>query len=666
MAIGDLKQALAHHRAGRLEDAAACYEAALAAEETLLPELRSRGFAGLAALRLAQGRAGGRLEDARRAGEAALEADPGSAEAFNVLGVVLMELGQPDKAVEHLARALDLASGPGLAGIHNNLGAALLDLGRHQEAADHISRALEIDPAMAEAENNLGRVLLIIGRYKEAAEKFQKAAALNPGLATAHANLGSVLLRDGRLIEAEAALDRALELDPFMVEAVNNMGNLLVRTRRLDEGMTLYRRALEIRPGYADAGSNLIFALDFHPDVTNEEMFAERKRWNETNAAPLRCERRDHTNDPNPERCLRIGYVSADFRRHSAAFVFGPAVLNHDKAAVETFFYFNSPECDHLTKRFMEAADHWRPINGMADGAVADLVRDDAIDILVDLSGHSSGNRLLVFARKPAPVQLTAWGNAVGTGLETMDYLFSDPVYMVAEDRACVAEEIYDLPCALSYLCPGDAPELSPLPALTNGFITFGCFNKTIKITAPALDLWALVLGGVAGSRMLFKDTALDIESERARLRIELADRGVDPGRLDFLGSTPWIEHMASYGRFDIALDPAPQGGGTTTLESLWMGVPVVTLKGKTLCSRGSASALAGGGLGHWIAGTADDYVTLAVEKAADSEALAELRGGLRERIRKNPIGDHVAYARAVEAAYRQMWRKWCRERGRL
>ncbi len=656
MAIADLKRALAHHRAGRLEDAAACYEEALAAEGALVPELRSRGFAGLAALRLAQGG----LEDAKRAGEAALEADPENAEALNVLGVALMELGQPGKAVEYLARALDLTSGPGRAGIHNNLGAALLDLGRYQEAADHISRALELDPSMAEAENNLGRVFLRIGRYPEAAEKFAKAVALNQDLATAHANLGSVLLHDGLLIEAETALGRALELNPRMVEAINNMGNLLVRTRRLDEGLALYRRALEIRPGYADAGSNLIFALDFHPAVTNAEMFAERNRWNKTHAAPLRRRRRQHENGPDPERRLRVGYVSADFRRHSAAFVFGPAVLNHDRNEIETFFYCNSPKRDYLTERFMDAADHWRRISAMPDGAVADLIRMDAIDVLVDLSGHSSGNRLLVFARKPAPVQLTAWGNAMGTGLETMDYLFSDPVYMVPEDRAFVAEEIYDLPCALSYLCPGKAPEVSPLPALTNGFVTFGCFNKTIKITAPALDLWARVLALVAGSRMLFKDTALDISTERARLRIELADRGIDPGRLDFLGSTPWTEHMDAYGRLDIALDPVPQTGGATTLESIWMGVPVVTLKGKTIASRGSASALAGGGFKDWITGTADDYVTLAVEKAANIETLAEERTGFRERIRKNPIGDHAAYARAVEAAYREMWRKWC------
>ena len=358
---------------------------------------------------------------------------------------------------------------------------------------------------------------------------------------------------------------------------------------------------------------------------------------------------------------MRIGYVSADFHRHSAAFVFGPAVLNHNRDEIETFFYCNSPERDHLTETFQAAADHWRPINAMTDGAVAELIRSDAIDVLVDLSGHSSGNRLLVFARKPAPVQVTAWGNAVGTGLETMDYLFSDPVYMTPEDRAFVAEEIYDLPCAIPYLCPGEAPDVSSLPALANGFITFGCFNKTIKITAPALDLWAMVLGRIAGSRILLKDTALDIKSERARLVSELAARGVDPGRLDFLGSTPWAEHMNAYGRLDIALDPVPQAGGTTTLESIWMGVPVVTLKGKTLCSRGSASALSGGGLGDWIADTAAEYVSLAVEKAADIEALAELRGGLREQIRRHPIGDHAAYARAVEAAYREMWRKWCK-----
>jgi len=654
-AIQHLKQALAHHLAGRLMEAADCYKTALAIEDALAPNVRSRAFAGLAGLRLAQGRP----DDARPAAVAALDADPANIEAMNVLGVVWMNLGKPDRAVEILTRAVEFT--PDQPGIHNNLGAALLDLGRIQEAADHISRAIQLDPAMAEAENNLGRVLLRIGRYAEAADKFKKATEINPDFAIAHANLGSVLLRDGRLDEAETALTRALSLAPNLVEAVNNLGNLQVRTRRLDEGLANYRRALEIRPDYADASSNLIFALDFHPGVTNEELLTERSRWNETFAAPLRPERRDHPNGRDPGRRLKVGYVSADFRRHSAAFVFGPAVLNHDKERVETFFYSNSPERDHLTERFMEAADHWRPINEMPDAEVTELIRSDAIDVLVDLSGHTSGNRLLVFARKPAPVQITAWGNAVGTGIETMDYLFSDPIYMTPENRAFVTEEIYDLPCALSYLCPENAPEVTPLPALDNGYVTFGCFNKTIKITAPALDLWARVLEGVPESRMLFKDTALELESERDRLRDELAARGVDPGRLDFLGHTPWAKHMAAYARVDLALDPAPQSGGTTTLESLWMGVPAVTLKGTTLCSRGSASALKGVGLEDWITEAADGYVACAVEKASDINALASLRAGMRDLIRRNPIGDHQAYARAVEEAYRQMWREWCR-----
>ncbi len=645
----------------------------------------------LAAIRVAQRR----FAEAEESCKNALRIKPDFAEALNLLGLTSMERGNLEEAREYLDRALVLK--PGLAeahlnmgGLHqragrpeeaeaayqralgckpdyaealNNLGAVLLDLGRPHEAREHLKRALDLVPEFSKAQNNMGRVFLRTGDLDKALKYFDAAIATDENVAEFHNNRGALFMEMIPFDEAARCFKKAIELNPNIAELHSNLGNAMIRTGRPDEAVASYRRALEIRAVFAEARSNLIFALDFMPQTENADLMAERAAWNELHAKPLRDLRRPHANPPDPERRLRIGYVSADFRRHSAAYLFEPPLLHYDRKDFEAICYSNSLVEDDLTARFRQGADKWRPIVGINDSRAEEMIRADGIDILVDLSGHTKGNRLELFARKPAPILVTAWGHAVGTGVETMDVLFSDPVYMTEEDRKFCTETVFDLPCAVGYICPGEAPAVSPLPAAHNQAVTFGCLNKSVKISRDTLEAWGDILSAIPGSRLILKDSAYDGDGERGRMTEFFSRFGVDEDRITLLGHTHWREHMGTYGKIDIGLDPFPQSGGTSTLEALWMGVPMVTLKGTTLNGRVSASIMTAAGLPGWVAGTTDAYGEIAKEKARDLAALARLRQSMREKLAATPLGDPKRYAGAVGNAYRTLWRHWCADR---
>jgi len=463
----------------------------------------------------------------------------------------------------------------------------------------------------------------------------------------------------GRFAEAEACCRLGLRVKPDFVEAHSNLGNTLKDTGRLVEAQSSYRRALELKPDYVMAHNNLIFTLDMAADMNLSALHDERRKWSEAHAAPL-LQQIPHTNTPDPERRLRVGYVSADFKMHSASSAFGSMLTCYDRSRFEVFAYTNSVQTDELTERFRQSATCWRKIVGLSDEAVAELIRQDGIDILVDLSGFSAGNRLLVFARKPAPLQITAWGYAAGTGMPAMDVLFSDAVVVPPDERQFHTEQVRYLPCLLTYSTYQSPPAVNELPALSAGVITFGSFSRLSKISDEAYRTWAQVLLAVPGSRMVLKTGELDDAATRARVTGHFTRAGVASERITLLGKTSWPDHMAAFNRVDISLDPFPQGGGVTTLEGLLMGVPVVTLRWPTLSGRTSASILTTLGLPDWIAETPEQYVEIAVRKAQGIPALAELRSQLRPRFMSSVIGDADAYARVVEQEYRQLWREWC------
>jgi protein O-GlcNAc transferase len=507
---------------------------------------------------------------------------------------------------------------------------------------------------------NLGLQHHRAGRLTEAAQCYQQALAADPDHADALHLLGVVAHQLGDHSTAIGLIEEAIALRPRVADYHSNLGNALRVVGRLDAALASYRTALRLRPDLVEAHSNLILTLDLDPRADNAARIAERQRWDARHARPLATQILPHANDPDPDRRLRIGYVSADFYHHSAAEAFWPVLAAHDRRVVEVTCYSGVVQPDDYTARFRAAADRWRSTVGMTDDAMAALIRRDAIDVLVDLSAYSRGNRLLVFARKPAPVQVTAWGYATGTGLSAMDYFFADPVVVPPEEQRYYAEEVVYLPSVLSFSPPEDAPPLVPLPARAGGPLTFGSLNQPRKLTDETLAFWARILAAVPDSRLFLKYGGMDDPAVGERVRTALARQGVAADRLSLRGLTGHSDHLAAYGEVDVALDPFPHGGGVTTLEATWMGVPTLTLPGDRISSRVSASFLRTLGLTDWIATTPDDYVALARRHAGDIAGLTTLRRGLRARLAASPICDAAAYCRAVEAAYRLMWRRWC------
>ena len=600
----------------------------------------------------------GRSEEALTAARRAVAFAPRTPANHNNMAAILVALERPDEALTSCDKALALKTDYPEA--LNNRGNALCMVQRHDEAILAYGQALAIKPNYPEALVNCAKALIHTRRSDEALAHCDRALALAPGYADAHNTRGCAMDFLGRYDEALRCYEQALDIKPDHVDALNNRGKELATLGRIDEAIATFKKALALKPSFREAHSNLIFWLDFVPGLGFAEHYAERRRWFDTHGKPHALNVRRHDNPRDPDRRLVVGYVSGDFRKHSASSCFGPILRRHDRERFEVVCYSTSGIEDDVTRELRSHADRWRAVDGMPDDLLSEQIRADGVDVLVDLSGHSAGNRLTVFARKPAPVQVTAWGNATGTGLTTIDYLFADPVTVPSESRHLFAETVCDLPCIATVEMPSDAPPVAMRPETAPGAVTFGSLNRLAKISPGTFALWGQILRALPHTRLLLKDTALNAESVCARVLDTLAAEGIAPDRIEFRGSTPHAEHLAACDDIDIALDPFPQNGGVTTYETLWMGVPVIALKGTSVASRVSAAILTTLGLADWIADNERDYVALAVERAKDVDALAALRRNLRTRIAESEAGDLTRYTRAVEDAYRTMWRTYC------
>ena len=637
---------------GRDEEAVVTLEAALSLQPDALEAhlnlgaaLQRRGLPDAAAERF------------RRA----VEVSPNPVAAHQRVGLVLWATGQLVEALDSFHRALELD--PDCADAHAALGSALCDLGRPDEARASLERALDLEPDHERGLRSYGLVLLVLGRADEAIEAGKRLLALRADDPDALRHLGDLYRQTGHRHAAEEHLRRAIALRPACSETHHSLAILSHLSGDLDGAMASFRRAIDLRPGFVKAHANLIFVRDLHPETTLADAYAERRRFQVEHAAPLAAKIRPHANVPDPERRLRVGYVSGDFRRHSAAHAILPILPRHDPSVVEVTCYSETALEDNFTARFEAAATRWRRTLGMSDEATAELIRADEIDILVDLSAYSAGNRLLVFARRPAPVQATAWGYATGTGLDTIDYFLADRVTVPPEHRRYYAEEIIELPSILTYEPPDDLPDVTPSPATARGYVTFGSFNRWSKLTLESVATWARIVAAVPGSRIVLKSTSLDSAENLATIRRVFGAHGVTPDRIEVRGGTDQYGHLAAHGDVDIALDPFPQGGGITTVEALLMGVPTVTLLGERIPGRISGSFMHQFGLDNLVAGSVEDYVGAAVALANEVPRLARLRAELRDRLLAAPLGNGDLYTRAVEDAYRAMWRRWCAER---
>ena len=582
---------------------------------------------------------------------------PEDADAHNNLGNTLKNLGQLNGAVTSYRRALKIK--PAYAIAHYNLGCTLQDIGQLDDAVASYRRALMIKPDYAEAHFSLGNILQSLGQLDGAIASYRRALKIKPDFAVAHNSLGNALRGIGQLDDALASYRRAIMIKPNFVEAHNNLGNALRDIGQLDNAVASYCTALKIKPDTTEAHSNLLFTLNFQSGEHDEEILATCREYDKQFYLPHRG-RQAHSNSREANRRLRIGYVSPDFRRHAVAFFAEPIFANHDKSQVEIFCYAEVKREDEYTDRFRQFADHWHSTVGLSDDAAAEMIRDHQIDILVDLAGHTAGNRLPVFARKPAPLQLTYLGYPGTTGLSAMDYRITDR-YTDSEGVADTryTERLLRLPDSLCCYRPtADMPELSPLPALARGYITFGSFNNSNKIDQRTLVLWADLLRVLPTSRLMM----LTVSEGEARLRLErgFAELGINSQRLEFYGKLPAAEFHRKFQEVDIALDPISVSGGTTTCESLWMGVPVIAFVGKRFITRVSYSFLSTAGFADSAAFSSEDYIRIACRLAGNLPLLAEIRAGLRTRVAASPLIDEVGFTRNLEKLYREIWDKWC------
>lgn len=600
----------------------------------------------------------GRIDDAMAAYRRAIALKPDLAIAHSNLANLLRERGEAEAAVAAYREAV--RADPQATVAHLNLAGLLRVRGQLDEALTVARRAVELGPRQAEAWSNLGLILSDKRASEEAVRAHRRAAELKPDDPVILGNLADGLNDIGAVGEAAETAERAIAIDPGQVAALITLGNALKEQGRAAEACEAFARAATLSPATVSAGSNRVFTMNYQAGVSAAELFEAHRAWATAHAAGLAPDRTSFDNPPDPDRRLTVGYVSPDFRAHSVAHFAEPLLTAHDRQALRIVCYAQVANPDNWTGVFRTLADDWRSTVGVGDDEVVRQIRRDGVDILVDLAGHTANNRLLVFARRAAPVQVTWLGYPNTTGLEAVDYRLTDAVADPPGDADTLhTEALYRLPGFLCYLRPRHTPPVAVRGG--DGPVVFGSFNALAKITPELVAVWARILRRVPGSRLVLKSRPLADAGTRERFRRLFAGHGIAAERLDLAGRTPTRGgHLGAYGAVDIALDPFPYNGTTTTCEALWMGVPVVTLAGDRHAARVGASILTRIGVRELIARDVDGYVDLAVVLAQDALRRRALRMGLRARVAASPLCDAEGFARTVEAAYRDMWRGWC------
>lgn len=591
----------------------------------------------------------------------AVEFDPGNEEVWYNLGCAYTDLHNYESAIKSYEQALSL--NPRHANSLMNCGNALLALTQYKEAEKYYRLAVEHHPEMAEAHNNLAITLNAQGRKQEAADCFEQALSINPDNFDALSNYGVLLVQMNQADRARKLLEHCYAVAPHFAAGINNLGHVLKEQGKIKEAITFFRKAIETDPNYAAAQSNLLFCIQFDPDISMAEIKAEHEKFGQLHGTPLMPYWPKHKNMPNINRRLRIGYVSPDFRGHVVSYFIEPILANHDRQQFDIYLYSNAAKHDKKTPELLAYANKWRDISRLPDNLATELIELDQIDILFDLAGHTAGGRLLTFARKPAPIQITYLGYPSTTGLVAMDYrltdAFADPI---GTSEEYYVEKLLRLPNSLwCYRPPVEAPEPGPLPALTNGYLTFGSFNAVGKIGPAVIALWAKLLKAIPDSRLLM--TAIAGKSIQENIREQFAQHGVASDRLEIHDRLATEAFWKAVQQADIALDPFPVGGGTTTCETLWLGTPVLTCIGDTFLSRAGYSLLNAAGLGKFAAHSEGEFIDIARRWAADLPGLASLRESMRSKLSTSALIDEKNFTKNLEQLLKTVWHEWCVER---
>ena len=677
-----LQLAVAHHNGGRLADAEALYRAILEVEPRHADSLHLLGLIAYqheryaAALPLIsqaialngpqplyQQHLGMTLHALKRFDEAAaafalaLAATPDNSDLLNNLGNLYQDWGRMDEALDCRRRALALAPDNPL--VHFNYGVTLEKLGRIEEATEMHRAALRLNPEFPECLNGLGEIYRKSGKLDDAIAHYQRTLALRPDYALALNNLGVAYKTQGLIYEAAAVLQRCLTVAPNHDAALSNLAGVLQLQGRIDEAVERYRQAVKLNPDQAVIHSNLIFALTHLHDTTGATLLDEAKRWDRHQSRLIPGTSEAFANPPDPERRLRIGFVSPDFRDHAVSYFLLPLFRNFDRSAFFVACYNESLSEDIVTGWFRERVDCWRDSRAIHDAGLADMIRADAIDILIDCSGHSGGGRLPVFKRRPAPVQVsTPLGHGGTTGVAEMDYFLSD-VHLTPEGHESqFSETLIRLDRVFA---PFEPKDFWPEPeGAVPGELLFGCFGDPIRISSETLELWKRLLDAAPGARILFKNKAYTQPAMEQHWRSRfaaLADRALFEGL-----PGGWAKNMDVYRRVRVMLDTFPSTGATSSLIPLWMGVPVLTRAGSHALQRFGVSILNNAGLPDLVAATDAAYVAAGARLIADTERLKRLRAELRPRLCASALCDAAGVTREWEAALRRIWRRWCEE----
>lgn len=604
----------------------------------------------------------GRITEAAACFEKAIRKEPDYLDAQMNLGTAMAESGRPAAAMDHYGKVLtlDAANVRG----HIAMATACHDMKRWGEAVSWYERAMKLAPGRADIFYNLGNTYRAWGRNEAAEDAYDKALALKPDFPEALNNLGIICQSRGAVSKAVQCYLKALEIKPADPSAHNNLGNAYKRMGRIEDALESYRSALLLQPVFSQAHSNYLLALHYQDKINPDGVFQAHQEWAGVHA-PQYQPHWHFPNDRSPNRILRIGYISPDFYRHSVAYFFESILAQPHRDEFKAFCYADSDRFDEVTDRLQRLSDGWRQVAGMGDEKLAELVQTDRIDILVDLSGHTSGNRMRLFARKPAPIQVAHIGYPDTTGLATMDYRITDNLAdPPGRSEKYHTEALVRLDdCFLCYRPPESCPAVAKTARQQQVGVTFGSFNLSVKISPAAVSVWSAILRRVPGSRLFLKSKNFSDHGVCQRYLGMFQEHGIAGDRIDLVGHVTGIAaHLDFYNRIDIALDTFPYNGTTTTCEALWMGTPVIALAGDVHVARVGASLLSAAGLPELVAESEEDYIHKAVALAGDAAKLSALHRGLRKKLSDSVLMNGVAYVGALTRAYRSMWRSWCRD----
>ena len=578
-------------------------------------------------------------------------------QTIGLSGLLAAQRGDSDRGIELLRQAIALA--PTVASLHDDLAQLLARIGRYQEAIDEFETLSRLLPAAAHIQVNLATLFQRMGKFAQAAEAARRALAINPRNPEAHSALGNILFRQARFDDAAQAYQQAAAIAPKNPAFLNNLASALACTGEVAEAIACYDRALAIKPGLITAESNRIYFMHYLPGCDAAAILKEQKRWARRHATPLAREARPHGNDRSPERRLRIGYVCAEFRDHILGRYLLPLFREHDRQSFEVICYSDVSAADDITREFRLLAGIWRDTLVLSHRDLANQVREDRIDLLVDTMMHMSGSRLPVFAYKPAPVQIAFAAYPSGTGMDAIDYRLTDP-YLdpPGEHDDWYVERSIRLPHTFwCYDTSGEQPPVGPLPARSNGYITFGSLNNFAKVNPQVLPLWANVLDQIPNSRLILLAPP---GRPRDRVRAFFTTRSISADRIEFVPHQPRLDYLLTYSRIDIVLDTFPYNGHMTSLDALWMGVPVVTFMGQTGVGRAGFSQLSNLGYAKWVADSQAVFMRIAREMAGDLDGLADIRATLRQRMIDSPLTNGRQWAADIDIVFRKAWRNWC------